>query len=123
MVVRRSPRLLGRRTRRRPRTTSGPLVTRCLHSSCEQVFFSMELTNKVVLLTGAKRIGAVVAGHVAKRGADVVLAYNRSQGEAEEAAGTVRDAGRRALVLQANVSDEAACASLVAAIDREFGRL
>src|SRR5689334_20195938 len=83
----------------------------------------MELTNKVVLITGTKRIGAVVAAHVAKRGADVVLIYNRSRGEAEEAADTVRGSGRRALVLQADVADEAACDTLVAAIEREFGRL
>jgi NAD(P)-dependent dehydrogenase (short-subunit alcohol dehydrogenase family) len=83
----------------------------------------MELTNRVVLLTGARRIGAVVAATVAKRGADVVLAYNRSKGEAEEAAATVREAGRRALVLRADVSDAAACDSLAAAIDGEFGRL
>ena len=45
----------------------------------------MELANKVVLITGTRRIGAVVAAAVAKRGADVVLLYNRSKGEAEEA--------------------------------------
>jgi NAD(P)-dependent dehydrogenase (short-subunit alcohol dehydrogenase family) len=83
----------------------------------------MELSGKVVLLTGARRIGAVVAASVSKRGADVVLAYNRSKGEAEEAADTVRGAGRRALVLQADVSNAAACDVLVAEIDREFGRL
>lgn len=83
----------------------------------------MELNNKVVLLTGAKRIGAVVAAQLAKRGADVVLAYNRSKGEAEEAADTVRQAGRIALVVQADVSDAATCTSLVEAVRKEFGRL
>ena len=46
---------------------------------------TMELASKVVLITGTRRIGAVVAAAVAKRGADVVLLYNRSRGEAEEA--------------------------------------
>jgi NAD(P)-dependent dehydrogenase (short-subunit alcohol dehydrogenase family) len=83
----------------------------------------MELTNRVVVLTGARRIGAVVAERVAARGADVVIAYNRSKDEADEAAQTVRAAGRRAVVHQADVSDESACAGLVSAVEREFGRL
>jgi NAD(P)-dependent dehydrogenase (short-subunit alcohol dehydrogenase family) len=83
----------------------------------------MELKDRVVLLTGARRIGMAVAAAVSARGADVVLTYNRSRAEADEAAATVRTAGRRALVVQADVSDEAACTTLIAAIDRDFGRL
>jgi NAD(P)-dependent dehydrogenase (short-subunit alcohol dehydrogenase family) len=83
----------------------------------------MQLTDRVVLLTGARRIGMAVAAAVSARGADVVLTYNRSHAEADEAAATVRNAGRRALVVQADVSDEAACTTLIAAIDRDFGRL
>jgi hypothetical protein len=41
---------------------------------------TMELASKVVLITGTRRIGGVVAAAVAKRGADVVLLYNRSKG-------------------------------------------
>ena len=35
---------------------------------------------------------------------DVALSYQRSKDEAEATAQTVRDAGRRAVVLQANLS-------------------
>jgi NAD(P)-dependent dehydrogenase (short-subunit alcohol dehydrogenase family) len=83
----------------------------------------MQLSDRVVLLTGARRIGMAVAAAVSARGADVVLTYNRSRAEADEAAATVRNAGRRALVVQADVSDESACATLITAIDRDFGRL
>jgi NAD(P)-dependent dehydrogenase (short-subunit alcohol dehydrogenase family) len=83
----------------------------------------MVLDSKVVLITGAKRIGAVLAQAVAARGADVALAYRGSQAEAEAAAVDVRAAGRRALVVQADVADPNAVASLVAAVDRAFGRL
>jgi len=83
----------------------------------------MDLANRVVLITGGKRIGAVVAEQVAAHGADVALAYNRSRAEADEAADSVRAAGRRALVVQADVTDDDASAELVAAVDREFGRL
>ena len=56
----------------------------------------MELTGRVALITGGKRIGAVVAEELAKRGVDVALAYSRSLEEAEAAAATVRAHGRLA---------------------------
>jgi NAD(P)-dependent dehydrogenase (short-subunit alcohol dehydrogenase family) len=83
----------------------------------------MDLRDKVVLITGAKRIGGVVAAAVAARGADVAVAYNRSADEAEEAAEAVRATGRRALVVPCDVTDAAACAGLIAHVDREFGRI
>jgi NAD(P)-dependent dehydrogenase (short-subunit alcohol dehydrogenase family) len=52
-----------------------------------------------------------------------VLTYNRSREEADATAAVVREAGRRALAVSADVSDEQACADLVHAVDREFGRL
>ena len=83
----------------------------------------MELESRVVLITGAKRVGAVLARAAAARGADVAVSYNRSRDEADETVAAVSAAGRRALALEANVADPAACATLVAAVDREFGRL
>ena len=65
----------------------------------------MLLTDSVVLITGGKRIGADVAKAVSARGADVVLTYNRSRTEADETAAAVRDAGLRALVVAADVSE------------------
>ena len=73
----------------------------------------MTLTNKTALITGGKRIGAVVAAELARRGMDVGLSYQRSKDEAEATAQTVRDAGRRAVVLQANLSRGEDCATLV----------
>jgi NAD(P)-dependent dehydrogenase (short-subunit alcohol dehydrogenase family) len=83
----------------------------------------MQLTDRVALLTGTKRIGGVVAAALGARGADVALVYNRSKDEAEEAAAAVRAAGQRALVVQADVSKDADVAAMIAAVDREFGRL
>ena len=83
----------------------------------------MTLTDRVVLLTGARRVGAAVAEAVATRGADVVLTYNRSRDDAEDTAKAVRATGRRALVTQADVSEEAACEALMRDVEREFGRL
>jgi NAD(P)-dependent dehydrogenase (short-subunit alcohol dehydrogenase family) len=83
----------------------------------------MELTDRVVLLTGAKRVGATIATAVAGRGAHVALSYNTSSAEAEDTAGAVRALGRRALTIQADLSDAAACAAMVDAVGKEFGRL
>jgi NAD(P)-dependent dehydrogenase (short-subunit alcohol dehydrogenase family) len=83
----------------------------------------MTLTDRVVLLTGARRVGAVVAEAVAARGADVAITYNRSRDDAEATASTVRAAGRRALVVQADVSKEDACDAMIRDVEREFGRL
>jgi NAD(P)-dependent dehydrogenase (short-subunit alcohol dehydrogenase family) len=83
----------------------------------------MDLVSKVVLLTGARRVGAAVARAVADRGADVAIAYNRSKTEAESVAGQVRTAGRRALVVQGDVTDAAGCTAIVDQTARELGRL
>jgi NAD(P)-dependent dehydrogenase (short-subunit alcohol dehydrogenase family) len=45
-----------------------------------------ERGNRVALITGGKRIGAVVATTLAKAGVDVALVYNRSRAEADETA-------------------------------------
>lgn len=83
----------------------------------------MLLSNRVVLITGAKRVGASVATAVAGRGADVALSYNRSSAEADETAAAVRTLGRRALTVRADLGDPAACDAMVAAVGKEFGRL
>jgi NAD(P)-dependent dehydrogenase (short-subunit alcohol dehydrogenase family) len=83
----------------------------------------MTLTNKTALITGGKRIGAVVAAELARRGMDVALSYQRSKVEAEATAQTVRDAGRQAVVLQANLSRGDDCATLVNEAAAALGRL
>lgn len=83
----------------------------------------MNLDDKVVLITGVRRLGSEVAKAVAAKGAHVVLSFNRSQTEAEETAETIRAAGRRALVVAADVSNAESCDALISAIDVEFGRL
>lgn len=83
----------------------------------------MILTNKTVLITGGKRIGAAVAETLARRGMDVALSYQRSQAEAEATADTVRAAGRRAVVLHANLSRGEDCARLVDGAATALGRL
>ena len=83
----------------------------------------MRLTDKAALITGGKRIGLVVARELAARGVHVALGYARSKAEAEEAAALVRGAGRRAAVIQANLTDPAQCRALVDGAAAELGGL
>ena len=83
----------------------------------------MELNGKVVLITGGKRMGAVVATTLAKAGADVALVYNRSRAEADDTATEVRELGRKAVTVQADVSSEQDCAQAVDATVAQLGRL
>jgi NAD(P)-dependent dehydrogenase (short-subunit alcohol dehydrogenase family) len=84
---------------------------------------SVDLKDKIALITGGKRIGLVVAEELAKRGADVALSYARSRAEAEDAAGRVRSRGRRALIEQVDLSSATACRTLVTRVAEEFGGL
>jgi NAD(P)-dependent dehydrogenase (short-subunit alcohol dehydrogenase family) len=83
----------------------------------------MILTDRAVLITGGKRIGAAVAIELAHRGMDVALAYHRSRTEADAVAGAIQAAGRRAVLLQADLSNADACATVVTAAATALGRL
>lgn len=83
----------------------------------------MELHDRVALITGGKRIGAAIAIDLARRGMDVALSYNRSRREAEEAADGVRAAGRRVMLIQADLSQGPECARLVSDAVASLGRL
>ncbi len=83
----------------------------------------MTLTHRVALITGGKRIGAVIARRFAEAGADVALVYNRSRDQAEDTATEIRALGRRAITLRADVSDPTDCARVVESTAQELGRL
>jgi len=83
----------------------------------------MDLTDRVALITGGKRMGLALATALAGRGADVALAYGRSRSEADAAVAAVREAGRRAVAIQADLTDAAGCRQLIQQVEREFGGL
>jgi NAD(P)-dependent dehydrogenase (short-subunit alcohol dehydrogenase family) len=83
----------------------------------------MELNDRVVLITGGKRIGQVVARELAARGADIALSYRGSRTEAEATAADVRQAGRRAMVVAADLGRPDDCVTLIEAVVSALGRL
>lgn len=79
---------------------------------------------RVGLVTGAARgIGRSAALELSRQGYDVVVNYSRSQDAAEAVAAEARQLGVRALLLQADVADEAQVVAMVSRIKAEFGRL
>lgn len=83
----------------------------------------MELTNKIALITGGRRIGAVVAAALAQHGTDVAVSYATSRTEAERAVERVQAVGRRGAAFQADVAQPEACDALIAAVVERFGGL
>jgi len=82
-----------------------------------------DLTGQCALITGGKRIGAAIASALGTRGMDVALSFNRSRAEAEQAAASVRAAGRRASVYQADLSRGDEAAGLVERTVADLGRI
>ena len=83
----------------------------------------VRMDDKVAIITGAGRgLGAATAVSLAEAGADVVISA-RSVDQLEEVAAQVRAAGRRAVVVPADLSDLDAVAGLVEHARDAFGRL
>src|SRR5258708_7774102 len=83
----------------------------------------MQLAGGAALVTGGKRMGAAVARALAAAGMDVGLSYNKSRAEAEETAGAITAAGRRAHIAGANLGNPDECRALVDGTAAAFGRL
>jgi 7-alpha-hydroxysteroid dehydrogenase len=81
------------------------------------------LTDRVAVVTGAGRgIGAATAVGLAEAGADVVISA-RTEEQLREVAGRIEAAGRRAVVVTADLNDLDAVAGLASAAQDAFGRL
>src|SRR5216117_3673677 len=67
---------------------------------------SAPLAGRVAFVTGAARgIGRAIALKLAAAGCDVAIVYHNSHEEAESVCAAIRDLGRRAHAVQADVSD------------------
>jgi NAD(P)-dependent dehydrogenase (short-subunit alcohol dehydrogenase family) len=83
----------------------------------------MQLHDRVVLVTGGKRMGADIALALAARGADVALCYRESRTAAEATARAVVKLGRRSQLIQADLRAPTDCRRAVAETVSSLGRL
>jgi 3-oxoacyl-[acyl-carrier protein] reductase len=81
---------------------------------------SMSSTSKVAIVTGsASGIGAATALQLSARGWRVLVNYSRSREQAEKVVARCQDA----LLVQADVGDDAGCRKLVQAAQDKWGRV
>ncbi|MCC7491319.1 MAG: SDR family oxidoreductase [Fimbriimonadaceae bacterium] len=84
----------------------------------------IDLSGKVAVVSGSSRgIGRACAVELARAGADVVVNYRTHPADAAQAAERIRDLGRRAVVVQADVATREGCEALISAATEQLGRL
>jgi pteridine reductase len=84
----------------------------------------VELRGRVALVTGAgRRVGRALAIALAKRGATIAVHYGHSEAEARETVTQIRALGSKAELFQADLTGDAAPASLIDAVSAAFGQL
>jgi 3-oxoacyl-[acyl-carrier protein] reductase len=80
------------------------------------------LQGKVALVTGAsKGIGAAIALELAARGAAVAVNYSSSKAGADKVVAEIKQAGGKAIAVQANVADPDSIGPLVETVAKELG--
>lgn len=84
----------------------------------------MMLTDRIAMVTGGSRgIGQGISVSLAKAGADVAVLFAGNQKAAEETAKQIEETGRRALLIQADVSDANQVDAAVKQVLGQFGRI
>lgn len=83
----------------------------------------MDLAGRVILITGARRVGGALALLLADRGAHVVLTYHTGRAAIEATAAEVRTRGVEALTVAADLARGDQAEAAVARVAEHFGRL
>jgi NAD(P)-dependent dehydrogenase (short-subunit alcohol dehydrogenase family) len=85
---------------------------------------SGKLNNRKAIITGADSgIGRAVAIAFAREGADVLISYLKEDMDAKETAKWVEEAGRKAVLVPGDISDEEHCKQIVNRAVEEFGQI
>jgi enoyl-[acyl-carrier protein] reductase III len=82
------------------------------------------LLGKTALITGAARgIGKAMALKLAKHGCDIIVVYYNSSEEADQVCSEIQAMGRKALAVQADVSDERSVAEMMTIVKEHFNEI
>lgn len=84
----------------------------------------MKLENRIALVTGGGTgIGKATSLLLAREGCDVAVNYSRSQDDAEQTVSEIEALGRKAIAVQADISDETAVNAMFTTVDEQLGQL
>ncbi len=85
---------------------------------------SGKLTGRKAIITGGDSgIGRAVAIAFAREGADVLISYLNEDEDAKETATLVEDAGRKAVLMPGDISEEGHCKQIINRAVEEFGQI
>jgi NAD(P)-dependent dehydrogenase (short-subunit alcohol dehydrogenase family) len=85
---------------------------------------SGKLEGRAAIITGGDSgIGRAVAIAFAREGADVLISYLSEDKDAQDTAKLVEKAGRKAILVPGDISEESHCKSIIQRAVDEFGRL
>ncbi|MEJ7872415.1 MAG: SDR family oxidoreductase [Rubrobacteraceae bacterium] len=86
---------------------------------------SGKLEGKKTIITGGDSgIGRAVALAFAREGADVLISYlEEEESDAQETVQVIEDAGRKAVKMPGDISDEAVCQAMIQKAVEEFGQI
>lgn len=85
---------------------------------------SQRLPGKAALITGGDSgIGRAIAVAFAKEGADVAISYLDEHEDATETKQLVEKEGRKCLLIDGDIGDEAFCKQVISQVIEEFGKL
>ena len=84
----------------------------------------IDLSGKVALVTGGNRgIGAGCSLALAQAGADVAFTYRRDEESAKETLAAIEAIGRKAMMIQADVSNEEDAKAAAASVVEKMGKV
>ncbi len=84
----------------------------------------MNLSGKTAIITGGSRgIGRAIALKLAEKGANIVVNYTSSPDKATEVVEQIKEMGREALAIKADVSKEEDVSSLVKEVSKQFSTI
>ncbi|HEY3072180.1 MAG TPA: 3-oxoacyl-[acyl-carrier-protein] reductase [Candidatus Limnocylindrales bacterium] len=84
----------------------------------------IDLSGKSAVVTGGSRgLGRAIALRLARQGAEVAFSYRGNEAASKETVAGIEGAGRKALAIQADVTDPAAAEGLIKAAIEAFGKV